>query len=184
MLSPIRYKNYVWPHNPTTFEVEYSRTAAKRKLPMSGFSVQDMGRSWRIFRGEGEFVGENAYAQFEKLAEVFNDDCVGLLIHPVWKSVWALFTKLSLRQEPRADYVKYSFEFTEYGGIVKNPALTRAPANAGISDAMPQIYTVVAGDTLGAIAAGRGLTLSRILEKNPQIKNANLISPGDKIMIG
>lgn len=180
MLSPMRYKDFVWPHNPRVFEVEYSRAVSKRKLAGSGFIVQDLGRSGRVFRGEGEFTGENAYAQFEKLAQLFNDDKVGLLIHPVWKSVWAVFSKLSLRQEPRADYVSYAFEFIEYGGLVKNAALIRRPALITTGE----VYTAAAGDTLGAIAASRGIDISRLLEMNPHIKNANLISPGDKIKIG
>lgn len=177
MLSPMRYKDYIWPHNPRSFEVEYSRALSKRKLPLSGFSVQDFGRSWRVFRGEGEFSGENAYAQFERLAELFSKGGAGLLVHPVWKSVWVVFSKLSLKQEPRADFVSYSFEFTEYGTAQKDAVDVAASEDRGGT------YTVTQGDTLGSIAATRGLELSEILKMNPQIKNANLISCGDTINV-
>jgi LysM repeat protein len=46
-----------------------------------------------------------------------------------------------------------------------------------------QIYTVVRGDTLRKIAARFDTTVDEILKVNPQIKNANLIYPGDKINI-
>lgn len=173
MLSPMRYKGYVWPHNPRSFEIEYSRTLSKRKLPMSGFSVQDLGRSWRVFKGEGEFCGENAYAQFEMLAQLFSEGGAGLLVHPVWKSVWAVFSKLSLKQEPRADFVSYAFEFTECGTLSES-------IDADIGE---EAYTVAQGDTLGSIAASRGLDIGELLEINPQIKNANLICPGEKIKV-
>ena len=33
-LSSMRYKSYVWPHNPETFTVEYRRQVAAHKIPM------------------------------------------------------------------------------------------------------------------------------------------------------
>lgn len=45
------------------------------------------------------------------------------------------------------------------------------------------IYTVVAGDTLSAIAARFGTTVSAILAVNPQITNPNVIFVGQKICI-
>jgi LysM repeat protein len=46
-----------------------------------------------------------------------------------------------------------------------------------------QVYTVVRGDTLRKIAARFDTTVDEILKINSQIKNANLIYPGDKINI-
>jgi LysM repeat protein len=42
-------------------------------------------------------------------------------------------------------------------------------------------YTVKPGDTLGEIAADNGTTVSELLEANPQIKNPNAISVGQKL---
>jgi LysM repeat protein/GH25 family lysozyme M1 (1,4-beta-N-acetylmuramidase) len=44
-------------------------------------------------------------------------------------------------------------------------------------------YTVKSGDNLSKIAASNGLTLAQIKAKNPQIKNPNLIYPGQVINI-
>jgi LysM repeat protein len=57
------------------------------------------------------------------------------------------------------------------------------PAGSIIPDSGGQIYTVVRGDTLRKIAARFDTTVDEILKINPQIKNANLIYPGDKINI-
>jgi LysM repeat protein len=58
------------------------------------------------------------------------------------------------------------------------------PAGSSIPDTgVGQIYTVVRGDTLRKIAARFDTTVDEILKINPQIKNANLIYPGDKINI-
>ena len=46
-----------------------------------------------------------------------------------------------------------------------------------------QVYIVVRGDTLRKIADRYDTSVAEILKINPQIKNANLIYPGDKINI-
>ena len=47
----------------------------------------------------------------------------------------------------------------------------------------PTVYIVVSGDTLSGIAARSGVSLSALLAANPQIKNPNVIYPGDRITI-
>ena len=44
-------------------------------------------------------------------------------------------------------------------------------------------YTVKKGDTLGAIALKYNTTVSKLMNLNPQIKNANLIYVGDVIRL-
>ncbi|HVI58228.1 MAG TPA: LysM peptidoglycan-binding domain-containing protein [Luteimonas sp.] len=44
-------------------------------------------------------------------------------------------------------------------------------------------YTIQRGDTLSAIARQHGVTVSELLAANPQVRNANLIYPGDKLDI-
>ncbi len=36
-----------------------------------------------------------------------------MLVHPVWVATTAWFVGLEVEQEPRSDYVRYSFEFWE-----------------------------------------------------------------------
>ena len=45
------------------------------------------------------------------------------------------------------------------------------------------VYTVQSGDSLGAIASSFDLSLSQVLQWNPQIKDANKISVGQKINV-
>lgn len=53
----------------------------------------------------------------------------------------------------------------------------------GTADAQAK-YTVVKGDTLSRIAKKHGISLAQLLVWNPQIKNPNLIYPGQVIAIG
>ena len=67
-LSPMRYGDYTWPHNPKTYEIDYKRRIICHKIPFGLYALADMGRDQRILRGEGEFVEAGAYDEFKKLA--------------------------------------------------------------------------------------------------------------------
>lgn len=72
------------------------------------------------------------------------------------------------------------------------PAATTAPAApaAPAKDAAPASvvpagtqYTVVSGDAFWKIAAKHGLTIDALAKLNPQIKNINVIYPGQKVVV-
>ena len=44
-------------------------------------------------------------------------------------------------------------------------------------------YTVKKGDTLWGIAGKFGVALKELIAANPQIRNPNLIYPGDRVVI-
>ena len=115
-LSPMRFKHFIWPHNPRVYSITYERKMAVGKIPFGRHALQSLGQTRRAFKGEGEFVGEGAYDTFKRLATVFYEETPGPLIHPVWTATTAWFVGLELEQEPRSDYVRYSFEFWEVVG--------------------------------------------------------------------
>ena len=149
-LMPMQYKSYVWPHNPRTYTIQYVRKVAVHKVPFGRYAMQDLGLGRRVMKGEGEFYGAGAYEEFKKLASVFYHSGPGTLIHPVWQSAKAYFVDLTLAQEPRQDYVRYTFTFWE---------------------------------TLWGIARAWGMTLGELLVLNPQIKNPNVIQPGQRLRV-
>ena len=189
-LSPMRYKTYTWPHNPRVYSIDYERKMALHKTPFGLFHLQDLGRTNRIMEGEGEFVGEGAYAQFGQLANVFYDSGPGLLVHPLWQAANAYFVSLRLEQEPRPDYVRYSFSFWEddswYTGLAVSVTQGAGEGEAEQGSApvvQPVYHRVVKGDTLWAIANTYGIGLSELIALNPQIKNPNLIHVGDEVRV-
>ena len=170
-LSSMRYKNYTWPHNPETFVVEYRRQMAAHKVPFGGCVLQDLGVNCRILRGEGEFAGPGAYEEFKARA---------------------YFVSLSVTEEPRPDYVRYSFAFWEDdsgydGGLTENNDGRTWPgsglAASEETHGAGRVYTVKRGDTLWGIARRCGVTLSSLIAANPQIKNPNLIYPGNEVRL-
>ena len=188
LLTPMRYKDYTWPHNPETYSVEYRRQVVVHKVPFGQYVLQDVGETCRIFQGEGTFAGPDAYEQFQALSEVFAQGGAGLLVHPIWRTTSAYFISLKLEEKPLPVYVHYSFSFWEECGAYSTGLMTvAAPVQSETSSAaaatQARTYIVKKGDTLWGIAKRYGVTLSALIAANPQIKNPNLIYPGNEVRI-
>ena len=193
-LSPMTYKSFVWPHNPRVYTITYERKMAVYKVPFGRHFLQSLGQTRRVFKGEGEFVGEGAYDKFKQLATVFYEETPGILVHPVWVATTAWFVGLEVEQEPRSDYVRYCFEFWEVDPNVSGQMGQQAAQSAGGGDGQDsgagasgltaEYHTVVQGDTLWAIAKTYGVELETLLAHNRQIKNPNLIYIGQEVQVG
>ncbi len=192
ILAPMRFKNFVWPHNPRVYSIGFERKLAVHKIPFGLHYLQSLGQTRRVLRGEGEFVGEKAYDTFKHLATVFYEEEPGVLVHPVWMTTNAWFASLELRQVPRRDYVAYSFEFWEVEGGAGETKLSTRPVDLSGGGSAgswteetveSQYHTVVRGDTLWELSNRYGVALSRVIELNPSIRNPNLIYPGQKVRI-
>lgn len=178
MLSAMRFKDFIWPHNPRTFHVLWQRRVAVLDAPGGRFHLQELGKTCRILRGEGEFCGPTAYEDFERLAQTFRQDGAGTLVHPIWHSDAMYFTRLELTQEPRQDHVAYAFEFTEARSILSG-VLYRKEAASGEA-----LYRVKPGDTFWSIAAAHGMDTETLLQMNPRIANPNQLSAGQEVRVG
>ncbi len=193
ILTPMRFKDYVWPHNPRIYEMSYKKEIVSHRVPFGLYTLQNMGRQHRVFRGEGEFAGVDAYAEFKRLATVFYDSSPGTLTHPLWDTTTAYFAALGLRQEPTRDYVSYDFEFWEcyggYGSGLSTPGVlavsdvSALSSRGGAASTAARYYTVAYGESLWTVAEKTGLEPGTLLGLNPQIKNLNQISAGQKLRI-
>lgn len=188
-LSPMRFKNFVWPHNPITYAITFEREMAVHKIPFGRHYLQSLGQTRRVLRGEGEFVGAGAYDTFKQLANIFYEETPGVLIHPVWMSATAWFVDLEVVQEPRPDYVRYRFEFWDVveditPGLGQSPATGQGAVTGDAPARQEQIWhTVARGETLWGLAGRYGVTVESIVGNNPAIRNPNLIYPGQRVRI-
>lgn len=187
ILAPMRYKTFVWPHNPRVYSIEYKRKVAVNKVPFGRYYLQDLGITRRVMQGEGEFVGPEAYETFKQLASLFYENSPGVLIHTLWQTSNAYFVGLTLQQEPRADYVKYTFEFWECYDFydTAGSAVTAAAALSAGEGGSAQAgqHTVAQGETLWGIASRYGVTLEQLLAWNPAIRNPNQLAVGQKVQV-
>lgn len=197
-LSSMRFKDYIWPHNPRVYEASYDMEIAEHRIPFGAYTLQQMGRRHRVLRGEGEFAGSGAYAQFSRLAELFYDMTPGVLVHPLWTATRAYFAALRLRQEPAEDYVAYSFEFweccddypsaiTPAAAIRVTPETPTAAAQTGTAtgsapaQSAAAVVVTKAGEAFWDAAKSLGKTVKELAEQNPDIRNINEV--GEKTII-
>jgi len=162
---------------------------ALAKIPYGAALAENLGASVKVFRGEGEFAGEGAYAEFLKLAELFEEDTPGILIHPLFTLPSAYFVSLTLLQKPLPNFVAYSFEFWDSSALsaAGGGALSSRGENPVTvvqrAETTPVYRTVRQGETLWSISALTGVSPEEIVALNPQIKNPNLIPAGTRLRI-
>ena len=183
-LSPMRFKTFVWPHNPRVYSITMERKIAVHKIPFGRHYLQSLGQTRRVMKGEGEFAGPRAYDTFRELGTLFYEETPGTLVHPLWMTTTAWFAALELRQEPRRDYVAYSFEFWEVmpnGNTTALSAVTVSSAETAAGQG--EWHTVVLGDTLWGLSYRYGVPLNQIIALNPDIRNPNLIYVGQRVRI-
>ena len=119
-MDKLKYKTFVWPHNPTVYKEEYLREPHYTKGDDAEYYFDAMGEEKLTITGTGAFFGDDAFAQFKKLAKLFKETTPGNLEHPIWGIRYCYLTGLEMTQEPKDNYVSYRFTFTgaQTNGVV------------------------------------------------------------------
>ena len=108
----LQFKNFLWPNDPDTYREILSREpqyATENGEPV----YRGISATQRVISGSGAFFGEDACDSFRELMELAEDNSPGDLVHPLWGTRYCYLTKLELTQQPREDFVSYSFEFIQ-----------------------------------------------------------------------
>lgn len=154
LLPSMRYKGYTFPYNPGTCKYSADRAYVKHKYPeLMGAELEDMDPNVAVITGQGELFGADAYNNWQKMVDVFNEHGVGTFYHPIYSNIsMALMTKLESNIEPRQDYVSYSFEFVSHDIIPSVKTLIQSTdLNVNSSKSVVDSTnnrTIVVGDTV------------------------------------
>ncbi len=112
-MDKLKYKDFTFPHNPRSIQVEsQSRTAALLRPGIGGLA-QNLGPACRVVRGEGAFYGSTAAEHCRRLQQLQAESSSGSLFIPSLAPMRAFFTKLTLLCEGDGSILVYQFEFTE-----------------------------------------------------------------------
>ena len=78
-MDKLKYKTFVWPHNPTVYKEEYLREPQYYKGDDGEYYFDAMGDEKLTITGTGAFFGDDAFVQFKKLAKLFKETTPGIL---------------------------------------------------------------------------------------------------------
>lgn len=112
-MEKMRFKTFTWPENPAEFAASYVREPVYETLQDKSVVFRGLSPVKRSFTGKGVFTGSNAYASFQSLAALLSQSGTGQLVHPVWGTFTVYLMAVDLAQEPREDFVRYTFTFRE-----------------------------------------------------------------------
>lgn len=171
-LQPMKYGEYVWPHNPEHLTVSCRRAVRELQAPFAGSILQDYGVQKRVVEGEGEFYGADCIGQFQKLYGELEKTERAVLTLPNVPPFLARFVTLELIGNPEPDLVRYHFVFWEDGA-----AETAGNLLSG------QVHECREGDDLWRIAAYYSVTVQQLLDKNPAIRWPNYLREGERVVI-
>lgn len=169
--SLLRYKNFQFPYNPSTFSVQGEKQLFHQFAPGMGSVVTDLGRTARTVTGQGEFFGSQAREQFEALWSVFLEKEDGILALPATQPFYAFFSSLVLTGEAGADVLRYQFTFVE-----SDRSLSQAYGENS------QV-TAQAGQTVWHLAQQTGVTVEQLYQENPALYAGGL-QEGAQVKLG
>ena len=163
------YKTFTFPQTPTALRISEARATREAVIPFAGTSLQDLGKKRRQVDGEGAFTGADCVETWNALQGLFAQGGEGFLFLPGHDPFLAVLDSLKLSGPPSNDAVKYSFRFIE--------ALPPEIADRA------KVFQAAAGETLWDYARRYGVTIERLVEANPEIRDIDALEAGQEVVI-
>lgn len=112
VLNKIRYKNFVFPYNPSITTFKCGRTYIQHKYPfLAGNELEDFSVDAISITGEGVFFGSGCYKAFRQLYSAFKRKKVGKVSHPVFTEVTrGLMVSLTGKVDAEKNVIHYEWE--------------------------------------------------------------------------
>lgn len=173
-LTPMSYKDYVWPYNPETVKIERAKNIGNFKIPYSGSVLQNLGENGRAVSGSGRFTGSGCADEFKRLTSVFSLSGTGQLRLPGVSPFQAVFSSLTMKGEAKPDCIGYEFVFLE-------DSSSSAAEESRVNDT--ESCVCAEGETLWDIADTYGVSVDTLLALNPGIEWPGDLKAGQKVVL-
>ena len=123
-MNRMEFKDFVWRTNPETFRIRAVRMPIFTVDDKNDYVYQGLSPMCREISGSGVFFGQYAVQSYNTIQVLMSNGTVGELKHPLWGTIQAYLTDLTMDMEGREEYIAYRFTFREAdenGGIPPLP---------------------------------------------------------------
>lgn len=166
----MRYKGYVWSHNPKTLKITTMQNLSEQSVMQGRARIQDFGLKSRVITGSGNLYGEDCLEQYGELIKLHNQGGSGILSLPDTPPFYAYFKSVELACDPTPKLITYNFEFVEdLWGKKENPGSF--------------YHTVGDGETLWDISYMYSVPVETLVDLNPQIMRLDELPVESRVKI-
>lgn len=109
----MRFKDFIFPSNPSVFEVASSANMAVRSVYDGNSDVQSVSLNPIKVNGSGEFFGDKAEESCQYLMHMLRTKENGALLLPSGSGFNAYLNKFMFCKNAQKNSISYTFEFTE-----------------------------------------------------------------------
>lgn len=169
-LANMRYEGLEWQINPLTLTVVQEQDLQAQRTNSGYSQTFATNRKMSVYKGEGEFVGEDCTDRFRSLEEHFMKHKKGVLTLPFGVPFEAYFTRLSILCDDTPNIVKYSFEF-------------RRDLSASPYFGKKEFHLVKEGESLYDVAYLEGIAVDKLIELNPRIREIMKLKAGEQVRL-
>lgn len=166
-LMQMRFRDFVFPMNPETLNVELLGLLRESVSPFGETAVERVGAYKKRVTGKGYFTGERAMEQYLALEALFG--VPGTLFLPGRKPFEAVLNALSLIGVQDKNVVAYSFTFVETAG-----------REAGLSG---RTYIAKGGESLWDYAYFAGVPIDAMVAANRHVGCVAALEAGEEVHI-
>ena len=168
-LLNMKYKDFVFPSNPSRLEVINSKNIAQKPLVNGDFNTDELSKEACVIKAQGAFYGADAYSKAQSLARLFEENGAGWLFLPSSRCLRAYFKTLSLSESADKSSISYEISFVE--------------KSSGRSESFPFGYTFAQqNENAFDIAARCGISIEDLMDCN-NIQTPFDIEEGDRIWL-
>ena len=168
-LMGMSFRSFLWRNNPTSLTVSDERTLKETVLPYAGTKAEDLGRQKRRVTGEGYFVGDDCWTQWNALHDLYLQGGAGSLRLPGQKPFLAIFNSLKLIGAAGKNLLKYSFTFVE----------TQSETEYDGRGA----YTAKEGESLWDYAHRWNRSMDTLTAANPDLPDIGCLKAGERVIV-